>query len=46
MRGVLHPYFQRGRTADRLAWVLLVGLILVLAFSLVHGVGSLPQVQG
>ncbi|HWQ53921.1 MAG TPA: hypothetical protein VN442_09560 [Bryobacteraceae bacterium] len=41
MRRLLHPYFKRGRTADRLALLLLLGLLVVLAVSLVEGVRSL-----
>jgi hypothetical protein len=42
MKRVLHPGFQRGRVADRLAWLLLISMLAVLAVSLVQGVRGLP----
>jgi hypothetical protein len=42
MKRVLHPEFNRGRTANRLALLLLLGLLAVLAVSLVQGVRTLP----
>ena len=42
MRRLLHRNLKRGHTADRLAWLLLVGLLTVLAISFYHGVRSLP----
>ncbi len=41
MRRLLHPAFKRGRLADRLTLLLLLGLLMVLAVSLLHGVRSL-----
>jgi hypothetical protein len=42
MKRVLHPGFQRGHTVERLAWILLLGMLAVLAVSVVNGVRSLP----
>jgi hypothetical protein len=42
MKRLLHRNFKRGPTANRLAWLLLVSLLAVLAISLYHGVRSLP----
>jgi len=42
MKRVLHPELNRGRTANRLALLLLVSLLAILAVALVHGVRSLP----
>lgn len=42
MLRILHPELMRGRMADRLGWLLLVGMLAVLAISLVSGVRSLP----
>ncbi|MFB3827497.1 MAG: hypothetical protein ACE15B_12050 [Bryobacteraceae bacterium] len=42
MKRLLHPRFKRGRTANRLALLLLLGLLVVLAVAILHGVRSLP----
>ncbi len=41
MRRLLHPEFKRGRLANRLTWLLFLGLLVVLAVSLLAGVRSL-----
>lgn len=42
MRRVLQPELRRGRLADSLAWLLLLGMLAVLAASVLNGVRSLP----
>lgn len=42
MRRVFQPNLSRGHLADRLAWVLFVSLLTILAVSLYAGVKSLP----
>lgn len=42
MKRMLHPQFCRGHLADRLSILLLLGLLAVLAISVITGVRSLP----
>ena len=42
MRRLLHPNLKRGHMADRMGWLLLLGLLGILVMSVIAGVGSLP----
>lgn len=42
MRRVLQPHLSRGHLADRLATLLFLGLLAVLAIAVYNGVKSLP----
>jgi hypothetical protein len=43
MLRVIHPNLKRGHMADRAAWLLLLGLLAILAGSVVHGIGMLAS---
>ncbi len=42
MKRVIQPKLQRGRVADRVSLLLLLGLLIVLVASVLHGVTGLP----
>ncbi len=42
MRRVLHPGFMRGHNAERAAVLLMLGLLMTLAVSILQGMHALP----